>query len=101
MFGSGVAVAGLASAMNLNVLNLLDKLVGTVLLMFGGLMTAILVGYKILPQADAELAQGLGSPALRKAWASFVRYVAPPVLFIVLIFSIPKVWTAFKTLVGM
>ena len=101
VFGSGVAVAGLASAMNLNVLNLLDKLVGTVLLMFGGLMTAILVGYKILPQADAELAQGLGSPALRKAWASFVRYVAPPVLFIVLIFSIPKVWTAFKTLVGM
>lgn len=101
VFGSGVAVAGLASAMNLNVLNLLDKLIGTVLLMFGGLMTAILVGYKILPQADAELAQGLGNPALRKAWASFVRYVAPPVLLIVLIFSIPKVWTAFKTLVGM
>jgi neurotransmitter:Na+ symporter, NSS family len=101
VFGSAVAVAGLASAINLNVLDLLDKLVGTVLLMFGGLMTAILVGYKILPQADAELAQGTDSEGLRKAWAGFVRYVAPPVLLTVLIFAIPKVWTAFKTLVGM
>ncbi len=101
VFGSAVAVAGLASAINLNMLDFLDKLVGTVLLMFGGLMTAILVGYKILPQADAELAKGLDNEGFRKAWAGFVRYVAPPVLLTVLIFSIPKVWTAFKTLVGM
>jgi NSS family neurotransmitter:Na+ symporter len=101
VFGGAVAVAGLASAVNLNVLDFLDKLVGTVLLMFGGLMTAILVGYKILPQADAELAKGMDNEGYRKAWAGFVRYVAPPVLLTVLIFSIPKVWTAFKTLVGM
>jgi SNF family Na+-dependent transporter len=91
----------LAPAVNLNVLDLSDKLIGTVLLMFGGLMTAILVGYKILPQADAELAQGLDNTAYRRAWAGFVRYVAPPVLLIVLILSLPKVWTSFKTLVGM
>jgi NSS family neurotransmitter:Na+ symporter len=101
VFGSAVAVAGLASAVNLNVLDLLDKFVGTVLLMFGGMMTAVLVGYKILPQADAELAQGFDHPGYRKAWAAFVRYVAPPILLIVLLFSVPKVWTAFKTLVGL
>ena len=99
--GGVVALAGLASAVNLNVLDFADKLIGTVLLMFGGLMTAILVGYKILPQADAELALGMDNPGYRKAWAGFVRYVAPPVLLIVLIFSLPKVWTSFRTLIGM
>ncbi len=101
VFGAAIALAGVPSAYNLNFLDLADKLLGNVLLMFGGLMTAILVGYKILPQADAELAEGMGNVPLRRAWAAFVRYVAPPVLVIVLAFSIPKVVASFRTLVGM
>ena len=101
VFGSAIAVAGIASATNLNVLDLADKLIGGVFLMFGGMMTAILVGYKVLPQADAELAQGMENTTYRRVWAVFVRYVAPPVLFVVLVLSMPKVWTSFKTLIGM
>jgi NSS family neurotransmitter:Na+ symporter len=99
--GTGIALLGIPSAFNLNVLDLGDKLIGTVLLMVGGLLTSILVGYKILPQAEAELSIGLDNPMAIKAWKSFVRYVVPPVLFVVLMFSIPKVITSARTLFGM
>jgi NSS family neurotransmitter:Na+ symporter len=100
VFGSVILIAGVPSAMNLNFLDVIDKLVGTVLLMLGGLMTSILVGYRILPQADAELAQGFENPGGRKAWAFLVRYVVPPVLLVVLIFSVPKLFTAIGALLG-
>ena len=92
---------GIPSAFNLNVLNFGDKLVGTVLLMVGGFFTSILVGYKIMPEAEKELAIGFDNPAAIKAWRFFVRYVAPPVLIVVVSFSIPGVIVAFKQLFGM
>ena len=98
--GSAILVAGIPIAFNLNILDALDKLVGTFLLMLGGFFTCILVGYKILPEAERELAIGLDSPRAIKAWKFFVRYVAPPVLAVVLVFSVPKVLAAFRTLFG-
>ena len=98
--GTSIAVLGLASAYNLNVLDVGDKLVGTVLLMVGGFFTSILVGYKILPQVEAELGQGLTNQRAIQAWKFLVRYVAPPVLLVVLYFSIPSVVTAFGNLLG-
>ena len=95
-----ITLLGVPSAFNLNVLDVGDKLVGTVLLMVGGLFTSILVGYKILPEAEKELRDGLGNETAIMAWRFFVRYVAPPVLFVVLIFSVPKVVTAFGNLLG-
>jgi NSS family neurotransmitter:Na+ symporter len=99
--GTLIALLGIPSAFNLNILDFGDKLVGTVLLMVGGLFTSILVGYKILPEAEAELGIGLDNPMAIKAWRSFVRYVVPPVLLVVLVFSIPKLVTSGKTLFGM
>ncbi len=99
--GVVITLVGIPSAFNLNVLNFGDKLVGTVLLMVGGFFTSILVGYKIMPEAEKELAIGLDNPAVIKAWRFFVRYVAPPVLIVVVIFSIPNVIVAFKALFGM
>ncbi len=97
-FGIVITVLGLPSAFNLNFLGAMDKFVGALLLIIGGFFTSILVGYRILPQADAELAIGFDNPAARKAWAVFVRYVAPPVLLVVVAFTIPQVWTAIRTL---
>ncbi len=98
--GATIALAGVPSTISLGFLDVMDKFVGTVLLMLGGLFTSILVGYKILPQADAELAQGMESATARRAWSMFVRYVAPPVLAVVLLFSIPKMVVAVRALVG-
>ena len=59
MFGGIIALLGLPCALDLNVLNVYDKLVGAFLLIIGGLLTCVFVGYRILPEADRELAQGL------------------------------------------
>ncbi len=98
--GSLIIVAGLPSAYNLNFLAMADKLVGTFMLMLGGLFTAILVGYFALPQADAELAMGMETVSIRKAWANIIRFLVPPVLFVVLIFAVPSVVVAVRALLG-
>ncbi len=100
VFGILITLLGIPSAFNLDFLAFADKLIGNVLLMVGGLFTAILVGYRIRPQAEDEMAQGLTSPGARRAWVVLVRYVAPPVLILVLAFSIPDLITKFKTLIG-
>jgi NSS family neurotransmitter:Na+ symporter len=101
VFGALVTLAGLPSAMNLNFLAFVDKLVGTFLLMVGGLCTAILVGYRALPQTKAELQIGMDNEGLRDSWAAIVKYVVPPILVVVLFFGIKPVWAAFRALVGM
>jgi NSS family neurotransmitter:Na+ symporter len=98
--GGFIALLGIPSAFNLNFLDVGDKLIGTMLLMVGGLFTAILVGYRILPEAEEELRIGLGNTRLINAWKFFVRYLIPPVLVVVLTFSIPKLLTAVRTLIS-
>ncbi len=99
-FGAVTLLAGLPSAFSLEFLDAANKFVGDFLLMVGGFFTALLVGYRILPQADAELARGLGSLGARRAWAAFVRYVVPPVLLVVLVFLAGAATRAIRTLLG-
>jgi NSS family neurotransmitter:Na+ symporter len=94
VMGGVITLVGVPSAFNLNFLGAIDQVVGQMLLIVGGLFTAIFVGYKILPQADAELALGLENEMLRKGWAALIRYVIPVILVLVLYFSIPTVWAA-------
>lgn len=100
IFGGLIALCGVPSAYSLDVLGNLDTLVGDFMLVAGGFFTAILVGWKILPKADAELANGMPNAAQRRAWAFCVRYVIPVALFAVIWFSAPKAWEAVKGLFG-
>jgi NSS family neurotransmitter:Na+ symporter len=97
--GLGIAVLGLPAAFNTTFLGNADTLVGNFLLIVGGFFTAILVGYKLLPQADAELAKGLPSAAARRGWAALVRYVAPAILLVVIVFLLKPTWQAVVGLV--
>lgn len=97
--GLTITVLGLPAAFNTTFLGNLDALVGQFLLMVGGLFTAFLVGYRLLPQADAELAKGMPNAGMRRIWASLVRYVAPVVLIIVLAFLTGPTWDAIVGLV--
>jgi SNF family Na+-dependent transporter len=73
--------------------------VGDFLLILGGFFTALLVGWKILPQVDAELAKGMPNPALRRGWALSMRYLVPVILFFVLWHAAGPAWKAFRGLV--
>lgn len=98
--GGAVTLLGIPSAYELNFLGAMDKLFGEFLLIVGGFFTAIFVGYRILPDADRELAQGLPNEGAREAWKFFVRVVAPVVLAVVLWFLARPTWDAIRGLVG-
>ena len=94
-----ITLAGIPSAFSLKFLTAADQVVGNFLLIVGGFFTAVLVGWKLLPLADAELAKGLASEKVRKGWAMLIRYFVPPVLLIVLVVTvIPATWAAVRAL---
>jgi NSS family neurotransmitter:Na+ symporter len=97
--GAGIALLGLPSAFNTTFLGNADALVGNFLLIVGGFFTALLVGYKLLPQADAELAKGLPNVTARRIWAALVRYVSPTILLLVIFFLLEPTWEAVKGLI--
>jgi len=97
--GAAIAALGIPAAFNTTFLGNMDLFVGNFLLIVGGFFTALFVGYKMLPQAKAELAQGMESIFTRNTWASLVRYVAPVVLLVVIVFLAKQSWDAFVGLV--
>jgi len=98
VFGLVAALTGVPSAFNTDFLGAVDAIVGNFLLIVGGLLICVFVGYRILPQADGELARGLDSPILRRLWAVLVRYVVPALLLALLFFMLEPTWEAVKTL---
>ncbi len=87
---SVIAVIGIFPALSTDGLGLMDKIAGELLLVAGALLIAILTGWLARPQIEAELVEG-ASPW----WAAqvprilaVVRYVVPPVVAIVLFFSL-------------
>lgn len=99
--GGAITLLGIPSALDLAVLGAIDQISGNFLLLVGGLGIAFFVGWRIFPQADAELAQGLRSPGLRWVWGALVRFVAPVVLIAVLVSAWPATWAAVRTLLGL
>lgn len=101
--GAGVVITvlGAPAALDTNRLGAADQVVGNFLLLVGGFFICILVGYRLLPQADAELSRGLTHAGARRAWAMFVRYVAPALLLVVMYTSLGATWQAVRTLIGL
>lgn len=82
--GAAATLAGIPSALDTDFLGRLDKWVGEVALVFGGVMIAALVAYLWWPSADAELAKGLSRASYRRAWFWLLRIVVPVVLLVAL-----------------
>ncbi|GIW52091.1 MAG: sodium-dependent transporter [Gemmatimonadales bacterium] len=98
--GAGIALLGLPSAYDTDILGASDQLVGNFLLVVGGFFTALLVGYKLLTQADAELSKGLANQTLRRRWAMLIRYAVPVILLGVIASGLRPTWQALRTLFG-
>jgi len=86
--GLGIVIflMGVPAALDLNVLGKMDQLAGNVFLVIGSLALAIFVGWRMHdPIAEAAV----GAPGVRWffLWRSLLRFVAPPVLIVVLYYS--------------
>lgn len=101
VLGIGITILGVPSAYDTNLLGAADQLLSNFLLLVGGFFICLLAGYRMPREAGAELARGLESVAARRAWAAFVRYVAPAILLFVLYFALGPTGSAVRTLLGM
>lgn len=89
--GSGLFIAalGILPALDTDTLGIMDKIAGELLLVFGSLMIAILVGWRVRASMLEELRHG-ASPAwqaVAPALLQVLRWFVPPVVGVVLIYS--------------
>jgi len=100
----GVLIAGfgILSATSLDVLGLVDQVAGDLFLVIGAFFMAIFVGWIMKDAAGEELARGADERfrPLIPMILLLVRYVLPPVIGLVLFFSIRDAWTAVAAFLG-
>jgi NSS family neurotransmitter:Na+ symporter len=88
--GSAITVVGIFPAMDTDALGLLDKLAGELLLLAGGLILAVFAAWLRPAEITDELLAG-ASPFWQRQVPrilAVLRWVAPPVVAVVLIFSL-------------
>lgn len=101
IMGSAIALIGVIPAISINALGIMDALAGDVFLVFGALLMALFVGWRMKGAAD-ELAIG-ASPFFRRMlplWVVLIRFLIPLVLLVVLYNSIKTALTALGVLGG-
>jgi len=100
----GVLIAGfgILSATSLDVLGLVDQVAGDLFLVIGAFFMAVFVGWVMKDSAAEELARGADERFRRliPAVLLLVRYVLPPVIGLVLFFSIRDAWSAVAAFFG-
>jgi NSS family neurotransmitter:Na+ symporter len=88
--GSAITLVGIVPAMDTDALGLLDKIAGELLLLAGGLILAVFAAWLRSDEIRDELLAG-ASPFWQRQVPrilAVLRYVAPPVVAVVLIFSL-------------
>ena len=85
--GALVFALGVPAALDIEVLDWMDKLAGSVFLVFGGLMMALFVGWRMRPellrfQLDRE------SGVFFSLWYFLLRYIVPPAIVLVYVWSV-------------
>jgi NSS family neurotransmitter:Na+ symporter len=83
-----IFVAGLPAATSMAVLGWMDSVFGGLLLILGGLLLALLLGWVVPGRFQKDLEQS-GTPASIRRWLTFMlRWVSPPVISLGLIVSV-------------
>ena len=83
-----IFVAGLPAATSLDVLGWMDSVFGGLLLILGGLLLALLLGW-VAPNRFKEDLQGSGTPVpLQRLLLVMLRWVSPPVVAVGLVISL-------------
>ena len=83
-----IFVAGLPAATSLDVLGWMDSVFGGLLLILGGLLLALLLGW-VVPNRCQDDLQGSGTPVpLQRLLLVMLRWVSPPVVAVGLVISL-------------
>jgi NSS family neurotransmitter:Na+ symporter len=82
-----ITLVGVPAAFSERALGIMDKIGGELVLVFGGLLLAVFVGYRMRDPVG-EMSRGSREMGWFFAWRALLRYVVPPVLVFVLWFSL-------------
>jgi NSS family neurotransmitter:Na+ symporter len=95
-FGMSRRRAAIAPALDTDTLGLMDKIAGELLLIAGGLVLAALAGWKLRGEVQEELLTGATPIWGRQVGRilSVLRWVVPPIVAVVLFFSLREAATA-------
>lgn len=96
VMGAVITVLGIAPAMDTDALGLMDKIAGEFLLIAGGFALALLAGWKLRAAVRDELQTG-ASPFWHQQVPrilAVLRWVVPPLVAVVLVFSFKETVTA-------
>ncbi len=91
VFGVVIALLGIPAALNINILDWMDKLAGQLFLVAGGLLLAIFVGW-VMKDPFSEVRKGAERVAWLPLWRFLLRYPIPLVLAVVLYVSVRKLF---------
>ena len=86
-------LVGIPSALNLNILGKMDGIFGGVLLILGGLLLSILLGWVVPRRFDEDLANCDSDLRVRRYLKFMLRWVSPPAIAFGLIVSLVDLFT--------
>ena len=98
-----IGIVGIFSALNTDFLGLVDAIAGDLFLVLGGLAMAIFVGWIMKADPAQELARGAGEgfKVIIPTVLFLIRFVLPPVIAVVLFFSLQNSWTEVRAFFGL
>ncbi len=83
-----IFLAGLPAALDINTLGMMDAIFGGLLLIFGGFLISILLGWVIPRRFDEDLSICKSPNAIRQFLKFMLRWISPPIIAFGLILSI-------------
>jgi len=102
VMGAAITALGILPALDTDALGLMDKIAGEFLLLAGALALAVLAGWRVRTQVQEELCEG-ASPFWRRQVPrilSMLRWLVPPVVAVVLFFSLRETLAAIGAFVA-
>jgi NSS family neurotransmitter:Na+ symporter len=94
-----ITAAGIPSALDINILGLVDQIAGNLILVVGALSLSIFVGW-VMPDPIGEVRKGAENVRWLTIWYTFLRFVVPPLLLMVLYFTTTATWNTIAGLFG-
>ena len=90
-------ILGIPSALSLDVLGKVDSIFGGVLLIFGGFLLAVFLGWIVPRRFDEDLASSNSNLKVRRYLKFMLRWVSPPVIAFGLIVSLVDLFQNWST----